>query len=192
MQLSLLWQSWRGQLPGISFIPPALARHPRCFEAEMEVLGSVTVSVRGVKQFQKPARSHYQSANCKKCRFIFESYQYLSMWQDWNWFQIRGLSYPHSSGLQCCCELKCRWKKMKKLWRKKWNVVLATTVPRWSWINKAQDVHIEIAFLLSVIRHCWKQNLWNNSARITIFTGGKQAVLGEHGGVWQSHQQSLL
>lgn len=52
----------------------------------------------------------------------------------------------------------------------------------WSWINKAQDVHIEITFVLSVIKHCWKQNLQNNRMRITIFTGRKQAVLGVYRG----------
>lgn len=47
-------------------------------------------------------------------RFVFESDLYLSIWQDWNWFQLRGLSYPCSSGFQCCFELRFEWKKIKK------------------------------------------------------------------------------
>lgn len=79
-------------------------------------------------------------------------------------------------------ERRLRSREGELLLQEKINTILPTAIPSWSWINKAQDVRIEITFVLSVIRHCWKQNLWNNSVRITVFTGKEQAVLGVYRG----------
>lgn len=74
---------------------------------------------------------------------------------------VWGIILALSSGLQCYFELRMELKKIRNVRRRDAtggrNEMLF--LPSWSWINKIQDVHIKITFVLSVIRHFWKQNL---------------------------------
>lgn len=119
LRLSVSWQSRGRQAPNISLIPTALARSTpeqgiqdalelgcKCWAQSLllwEVLNSTKSLQEATSKVQAARKTDLflnQICTCPSGKTETDS--------------SSGLSYPHSSGFQCCFELRFEWKKIKK------------------------------------------------------------------------------